>query len=155
MVDIAILRTELATDPLGLGYAAEPSAQLVADLLTLVRPALIVRRADISAAEIAAAIDVADFPALSGNPNAQQLSRERQYLAWLAAILSVPAVRLLHDDGSPTPVIANFQVMFPAGTGTRARLVALAERPGSRAEQLFGPGVRVTHEDVAQARRGA
>ena len=52
-----------------------------------------------------------------------------------------------------TPVIANFQVMFPAGSGTRARLIALASRNGSRAEQLFGVGVQITHADVSATRQ--
>jgi hypothetical protein len=44
--------------------------------------------------------------------------------------------------------------MFPAGSGTRNRLTALATRSGSRAEQLFGRRVSVSHGDVATALNG-
>jgi hypothetical protein len=60
-------------------------------------------------------------------------------------------IRLLNDDGSNTPVIANLQGIFPAGSPTRNRLIALAVRNGSRAEQLFGTNVVVSSGDVAAA----
>ena len=41
--------------------------------------------------------------------------------------------------------------IFAAGTTTRANLVAVASRPGSRAEILFAPNVTVSSEDVAAA----
>jgi hypothetical protein len=41
----------------------------------------------------------------------------------------------------------------PGPQGSRARVDAIANRPGSRAEQLFLPGVRVTALDVARALR--
>jgi hypothetical protein len=156
----AALRSELLSDPTSLGYAPLVAArddQGLADLLNLPRdgtnggPAITVRRADIASRDIWEAIEVTDFPALSGNPSATQLSRERQYLAWLSGLAAIPRVRLLNDDGSNTPVIANLQAMFPGGSGTRARLTALAQRPGSRAEQLFGRDTFVTIADVAEA----
>jgi hypothetical protein len=152
---LSALKTELDTDPLGLGYAQAASDVAVADLLNLPRAAIRIRRADVASAEIAAAIAVADYAALSGNPTAAQLSTERRFLAWLTAILAVPSLRLANDDGSNGPVITNFQAMFGAGTGTRTRLMALAERDGSRAEQLFGAGVAVSYTSVGQAKQGA
>lgn len=153
-MNIVALRTELQTDPLGLGYAAVIATgnhQTVADLMNLPRTIIRIRRADISSAEIASAIEVTDYPALGGNPTAAALSTERRYLAWLTAILTVPLVRLLNADGTNTPVIANFSAMFGAGTGTRTRLLALAERDGSRTEQLFGIGQQVTYHDIGLA----
>lgn len=42
--------------------------------------------------------------------------------------------------------------IFAAGTASRAALAALQTRKGSRAEQLFGSGTRITAEDLAKAR---
>ncbi len=150
------LKTELQTDPSSLGYAAPLAAGTMAALAGLLnqpRASIRIRRADIASSEVAIAIEVTDFTSLQANPTAAQLSSERRYLAWLTAILAVPAVRLLNNDGSNTPVITNFQAMFPAGSGTRTRLLALAERDGSRAEQLFGVGVVVSYQDVGLALR--
>lgn len=153
-VDLTALRTELQNDPASLGYAALLTAgsdQGLADALNLRRASIQVRRADIAPAEIAGAIAVADYTALPGTPTAAQLSTERRFLAWLTGIMAVPTLRLLNDDGTDGPAIANFKAMFAAGTGTLTRLSALASRTGSRAEQLFGTGVGVTALDVARA----
>ena len=55
------------------------------------------------------------------------------------------------DAGSAT-VRAAFTAIFPAGN-TRTALAALASRQGSRAEVLWGDGARVSHDQVAEARR--
>ena len=151
------LQTELQTDPTALGYAASVASgndEATAAILNQIRAGITIRRADIEPREIAAAIAVADYTALGGNPTAAQLSTERRFLSWLTAIMAVPSLRLLNDDGSNTPVIDNFQAMFAAGTGTRTRLIALASRQGTRAEQLFGVGTVVSAADVAKALRG-
>lgn len=157
------LKTELLTDPVGYGYAADgpttptPNVQGLADKLNLVRdganggPAITVRKDAIASKDIYEAIDIGDYTALPGNPNASQLSTERRFLAWLTGLAAIPTVRLLNDDGSNTPVITNLQTAFPAGSGTRTRLVALASRNGSRAEQLFGRNAVVTYHEVASA----
>lgn len=157
------LATEINTDPRAYGYAAHVligNDQAVADLLNLVRtgsnggPAITIRRVDVGSQEICEAIRVPDYTALPANPNASQLSQERRFLSWMEALVNAPRVRLLNDDGSDTPVMANFADMFGAATGTRQRLVALASRNGSRAEELFGRGTVMTAADVAKALRG-
>lgn len=153
----AALRTELQTDPAALGYAALVASGNdagLASLLNAPRAGIAVRRADISTQELAEAILVTDFTALPANPTAAQLSSERRYLAWLTGLLAGSAVRLLNDDGTDTPVVANLKAIFAAGTGTHTRLVALASRQGSRAEQLWGRGATVGASDVAAALRG-
>lgn len=155
-IDYAALKTELNTDPTALGYAAPRTAGddvTLAGIVNLLRATIQIRRADISASEIANAIDVADYTALPGSPTAAQLSSERRFLAWITGILTVGSVRLLNDDGTNAPAITNFQAMFPAGSATRTRLLALASRNGSRAEQLFGAGTVITSADVAKALR--
>lgn len=159
---LAALKTEIQTDPQTYGYAAHVAAgepELIAEKLNKVRDgtdgeaAITLRRADISPQELWGAISVADYTALPGNPTAAQLSTERRYLSWLTGLSAQPKVRLLNDDGSDGPVIANLNAMFGAGTGTRNRIAALANRFGSRAEQLFGADTVVSIQDVSDALR--
>lgn len=154
------LKSELNNDPRAYGYAplrTSGSDNALADLLNLVRDgtngtAIPIRRADIASKELWEAIDVTDMTALPGAPTATQLSAERRQLAWLTGLPAIPRIRLLNDDGSNTPAVANLLAIFPA-SGTRTRLTALASRNGSRAEELFGRDVRLTDADVAIALR--
>src|SRR3990167_6874508 len=144
------LHDELVADLRAYGYAAHLPPNPAnwngpADLLNLVRdgtnggPAITMGRDDVPRGEIIAAIDVADFPALSGNPNSTALSVERRQLAYLTMLSGLDeSIRLLDDAGTNLPIIGNLTAIFPAGTGTRARLVATASRFGSRAEELLG-----------------
>lgn len=161
-----VLRNELLTDPLAWGYAAVYGGSLptttdvlagdatVAALLNDSSRGRTIRRADITAAEIWQVLDMADLPALPGNPTSTALSQERRDLAWLTGLgaISVP-VRLLTADGSDTQIRANLARLFPAGTGTRTRLLVLAERAVTRADELVLGGV-VSALDVARARSG-
>lgn len=156
----AALKAELQTDPIGYGYAAMITAGNhtgLADLLKLVRdgtnggPAIVIKRSDVSSKDIWESIDVSEMQALPGTPTAAQLSTERRNLAWLSGLPAIPSIRLQKDDGTNTAVIENLSAIFPAGTATRARLVALAARNGSRAEQLFGVNTRIDHQDIARA----
>jgi hypothetical protein len=168
----ASLRTELTADPRGYGYAAPlavPNDQAAADLLNAVRDgtnpgatptaaggqangAIPVRRSDVESKAIWEAINVADMAALPANPSNAQLSNERRQLAWLSGLPNIPQIRLLDDAGNDTPVVANLRAAFAAGSPTIARLVALATRSGSRAEELWGAGFAVTAYQVSQAR---
>lgn len=115
--------------------------------------AITVRRPDISTQAVWEAINMADMATLSGSPSAANLSNERKQLAWLSGLPAIGTLRLENDDGSSTQVQTNLQAIFPAGSGTRTRLVALATRQGSRAEQLFGTGTVLTDEDIGIALR--
>lgn len=156
------LATELNTDPNAYGYAAKIAVgddEGVAAIINTVRDgsngaSIPIRRSNIASKEIVEAIRVTDYTALPANPNATQLSNERRFLSWMESLVNASEVRLLNDDGTDTPVISNFQDMFPAGSGTRTRLFTLATRNGSRAEQLFGANFVVTASDVAKALRG-
>lgn len=153
---IAQLKSELTTDPTGLGLTALYTAgndQGAADALNLRRATVTIRRADIAAKELWEAIDVADMTALPASPTAAQLSTERRQLAWLSGLPNIGALRLLNDDGTNAPPVANLVAMFAAGTLTRTRITALGTRQGSRAEQLFGRDVAVSADDIARARQ--
>lgn len=155
-INFAELNTELTTDPTTLGYATPRAAgndQALTDALNLVRAAITIRRANIPVKDIWEAITVADMTALPGTPNATQLSTERRQLAWLSGLPAIGSVRLQNADGSDTSIMTNLAAIFPA-SGTRTRLLALASRTGSRAEQLFGVDTVVTTTDVARALRG-
>ena len=154
------LKTELQTDPRAYGYASLLAASnwnAVRDLLNLPRtganggPAITIRRDDVSSSEIFERIDMADMPALSGTPNANLLSIERQRLAWLTGLAAIPLIRITNDDGTNTGAATTILAIFPAGSGTRTRLVALGNRFGSRAEELFGRNLAVSDGDVETA----
>jgi len=150
-MDYAVLRVELTTDPLALGYAALTDAQAAAKLDAL-DTGRTVRRTDIALAEILAVVDPGDLTALPGTPTNAQLSQERRDLAWLTWLFSCSNISLLNADGSDTQVRANLLRLFGAGTGTRTRLATLQTRTVSRAQEL-GIGV-VLAGDVTNARAG-
>lgn len=154
-IDYAALRTEILTDPNAYGYAEHRTSgndQAIADLLNLKRATIQIPRADISPREIWEQLDMADMPALANNPSSGQQSQERRDLAWLQGLTGLAQISLVNPNGTDTLVRTMFGRLFPAGTGTRTRLLALSTRQGSRAEQLFGAGTFVGNLDVAQAR---
>lgn len=146
-IDYPALRAELETDPNGYGYApllAAGADQGLADLLNEERANITVRRPDITAAEVLEAIDNRDFVA---TPNAA-------HVAWFGSVTRQESVRLVTDAGVDTRILGGLRRLLDnADTqGSRARLGAIANRLGSRAEQLFGAGTLVRHEDVTKAR---
>jgi hypothetical protein len=156
-INYSTLQTELQTDPTSLGYSpyvANGNDIKLCELMNVTQSGITVRRDSITSKEIVEAIDVADYTALPGSPTAAQLSSERRYLGWMQGAIAVENLRLLNDDGSNTPVVSNFLTMFPSGTSTRNRLLTLAVREGSRAEQLFGSNTVINPTDISIAMRG-
>jgi hypothetical protein len=155
----ASLRSELQTDPAGLGYAPYRAAgnhQALADLLNWPRDgvtapplagapagaAITVRNPSISAADLLEAIDNRDF---ATTPNAA-------HVAWFESITQQRTIALLNEDGTNNRVLGNLNRLITSDTqGSRTRLLALATRRGSRAEQLWGPGTVVTIDDIGRA----
>jgi hypothetical protein len=159
----AALRSELQADPAGLGYASHLAAgnhQALADLLNWPRDgvtappvagaptgaAITVRNPSISAADLLEAIDNRDF---ATSPNAA-------HVAWFESITQQrTTIALLNEDGSNNRVLGNLNRLITSDTqGSRTRLLALATRRGSRAEQLWGPGTVVTIDDIGRALAG-
>jgi len=139
-MDLTALKTELTTDPAGLGYAAHivtGSFSPIVDLLAAPRAGFTVFRGVIPSYEIINATAPAEWASLT--------AVEKQRYQTLTGAGDV--------DVSNTNVRAAFGAMFGAGTLTRDALVALASRPGSRAEQVLGTGVTVNAEDIATALR--
>lgn len=145
-VNIPQLKTELLTDPLGLGYAptvASRDDSITASIINQIRAGILIKRADVSPSEVFHALDLVD---LIASPTATMNS-------YLQSLLTAPySIRLLNDDGTSTPVQTNVLTLLKTGsTPTKTRLIALQTRAGSRSEQLFGAGTIVTANDIALA----
>lgn len=134
-INIAQLRNELTTDPVALGYNVSDAVGC-RDAINLPRTgAFLQPRNTIEAWEIAACLVLAEYAALS--------AVNRQMVDMYVAAGKV--------NPTNATVIANFQTIFGPATTTRANLLAVRNRPGSRAEQLFGPGTTVLLEQVREA----
>jgi hypothetical protein len=148
-IDYTALGDELIKDPLGLGYlAAEKGSggddSAVAALINAIQPSIVIQRADISPQELFEAIFIEDI----------NKTADAGQLAYLSALANLPAIRLTFDDGSQTFFLKGLTLVIGDSNGSMTRLFALAQRLGSRAEQLFGTGTVITHQDVAKALRG-
>lgn len=138
MIDYTALRTELETDPGGFGYGphvAAGSTGILAAILNQERPAIRLDRGVIEGWQIVNAIVPAEWRAIT--------DAQRRAIEFIVSAGSVDV-----SDGN---VKDTFLDAFAGGTATRAALVGLATRDGSRAEELFG--VAVSHLDVARALR--
>ena len=143
--ELATLKTELDTDPLGLGYAGQPDTQGVADLLNTIGlsvPPETIPNTSVPVGEILDAIDASELPAV--DVNGLQFFLERLRLSGGGVDISV---------GSP--IIGQVADVFTiaAAPNSRTALNALTTREASRAEVLFGIGFTVTHTDVGLARQ--
>ena len=133
---LTALKSELQTDPTALGYSAHVAAgrtAALADLLNALNPAISVFRHSIPTWEIVANTAKPEYDAL--------LPGDKQLYQILVSTGTV--------DVSDSRIRAMFAGIFGVGTTTRANLITMASRSGSRAEQLFG--VSVSHTDCAKA----
>ncbi len=139
------LKTEIQSDPLALGYSSHlilvdgvqrvADSQALADILNLPRATIPIQRDTIDSHEIFEAIVPAEWGAASN------LERQR-----VEMILSMGQINL---KGSNTR--ASLAAAFGAGAASRTALIALQSRNGSRIEQLFGAGERVSMHQVGEA----
>jgi len=137
------LAAELQADPKSLGYAAEIAARSYAGVASLCNgtyPGVgTVWRTDLSAAEILAALVESEVTSLT----ATQWTR-------VLTLLSPGAI-----DASQQRIRDQFAGIFAGKTATLANLTAAARRAApSRAEELWGYGVAVAEQDVANALGG-
>lgn len=130
-LDLQALKDELTIDPLGRGYSGMNDVQAAESLNTPDREP---ERETITAGLLMGGLVEAEYDALP--------SRGKTYFDLVVSAGEVP----LTDE-----VKTNLGSLFPAGSATRANVLAAMKRPGSRAEEL-GMG-RVTESDVADARR--
>ncbi len=143
-MDYAALKTEIQTDPQGLGYDVSPTFYVtngddmaIADLLNEIGGSSeTIEPEFVSAADAQAAVVGTDWAALSD-------VKQRGWLA-IIGLGDVPV-----KDAN---IRAQITEIWPVST-TRTNLVALQTRDASRAEALWGEGVTVSHTDVAIALR--
>lgn len=135
------LKSELQSDPAGMGYAsfvAKAQDQAVADLLnSLTSPgATAVWRNDVKVSEIINQIVAADFAGLT------QLQVLQLILILTTGIL----------DATQTQLRTIFTNIFTGKATTLSNLNTVAQRTGSRAEALWGTGFVVTPDQIAGTR---
>ena len=144
------LATELAEDPLALGYApliaSGNDMGLVALLDSPTGPgAALVQEATLSKADF----QLATMPAILALAGAS-LELRSKWDRILSVLQSVDTVRLAHPG-----VVALLGLAQSDGLLSPAQVAAIGVRMGSRTEVLFGAGSRVTATDISIALRGA
>lgn len=134
---IAILQTEINTDPQSLGYAGKTNPE-IADLLnTAGLSSETVDVGIINGQELSMAVEISEYLSLSAP------ARD----AW-NTILSAGDGQINVGDSR---VVSQIGAIWGPATTTRANLLALKTRVCSRAEALFGSGIAVSMFDVAEA----
>lgn len=134
MIDLTELSNELDNDPVSLGYAAlgdwrTDDATLWAEVLNDGTLGRTVDRGVIPAHEIVESIEPTEWAGLSAG--------ERERIQFIVSAGEV--------DVRVQNIRTAFATAFSPGTTTRAELVELQTRPGSRAEELWGEPVSARH----------
>lgn len=143
MIDLAVLKTEIETDPAAVGYAPHVSSGNHSAIAALLRePSPGGETIDVpavSAQRLHAQAEAAEYLALS----------QGQRDLWLALLTVSEDVPL----GSSL-IRGQIGAVWGPGSTTRTRIIALQDRPAARIEVLFGIGTKVRHSDVAAALKG-
>lgn len=130
-MDLVALKTELTTDPAGLGYAGKSHED---QSILINKPQRTIDAEAINGGVLVSCLDKTEFTALSAS--------DKAYLNLFVTAGDVPMSANVRQA---------LRALFPAGSETRNRINAATRRNGSRAEEL-GLG-RVTESDVADALR--
>ena len=143
-IDFAVLKNELLTDPAALGYAtpiADGSMSTLAGLINAIRvgPTYAIWRGLIEGREVVQAIDPTEFVTFT-------------QLQIMRLMLICSATGGL-DSGSAQVRTLVTEAMPSGSTISRAAMVAMAKRQGSRAEVVFGPGIVLTSDELITALR--
>jgi len=140
-IDYAALKSEIELDPAGLGYATLGGNDVGIAALLNQPGAGSVERVFITAPELQGALDAAEYSAFS----AAFIGR------WQAILMATMDALPVNTGNLKQQLLA----MFPNSAGTansRANLIALQTKNGSRAEVLFGDGTAISAGDVGLAR---
>ncbi len=139
-VNLSTLRTELLTDPRGLGYSAGISIgdhNRVSDLLNTSAASHSVSIGTIYALDMQQSVVPGEYAVISAG----------QRDLWGAIVAtSINGIAI-----SNTVIRNQVAFVWSAGTTTRSNLLALDTRSGSRAEVLFGEGTVVFSTEVGKA----
>ena len=139
-VTLSLLRTELLTDPRGLGYSTAVTRgdhNTLADLLNRLAASNTVSVGTIFVIDMQQAVVASEYAVLSAG----------QRDLWGAIVTTA-----VNGIAISNTVLRN-QVAFvwSAGTTTRTSLLALDTRSGSRAEVLFGEHTAVSPTEIGKA----
>lgn len=137
----AALKSELLTDPIGIGYAtalANGDDNTLADMLNIKRDGggFQVNRDPVTPGDVFAQITPTDYAALTST-NLQRL----------ATAFTVPELDLAVSN-----VVEMLTGVFENGSTTNQAIILLSKRQGSRAEVLWGPGIVITANMVNTSR---
>lgn len=139
-VNLSALRTEILTDPRGLGYSTGVTRgdhNLISDLLNTRAASHSVSIGTIFSIDMQQAVVAAEYAVISGG----------QRDLWNAIITTaVNGVQI-----SNTILRTQVAFVWSAATTTRANLLALDTRTGSRAEVLFGEGTFIGAAQVGKS----
>lgn len=136
---LAILKTEIDTDPNSLGYAGTSHPEAAA-LLNAISSANQIPNTSISISAVRDEIRVAEWEVIS------QAKRDMIMLIFGNGDIVDITNNLLVDQ-----ILDSFTVL--EAPVTRAAMIALATRDGGRAEVLLVPGILITAADVMEARQ--
>lgn len=140
-MNYAALKTEVETDPAALGFAplvAAENWQGCAALLNAPKAGFKLPIGVQPSYRVVGAVKRSEWDALT--------AADKNYLTFLIQAGDV--------DLSASEIRTALGAIFPAGSVSRANLLALVDRSGSRAEELFGAGTIIGYEDVIRAIRG-
>jgi hypothetical protein len=134
--DLTALRNEILNDPLTLGYAPESGdIRNITELINGGGRSVTKPIEMLTVAEISGAIDSAEFASLA------EYNKE-----WVKSVINQPA------DSPVSRYRVKFLSVFGSGSPTRLAVQALLSTTGSRAEELFGIGTKISKEDWFAAR---
>lgn len=136
-LNISALKTEITDDPKLLGLASLGDKDVSIKLNEIGASSEMVDTLNVSNGLLQNAVIGSEFILLDAN---------RQRL-WLS-ILSSDSIEVKNSN-----IRGQILSVWGAGTTTRDNLSALQTRSGSRAEVLFGNGVRITQSEVQRARK--
>jgi len=134
------LKDEIVNDPSTIGYKNSPTNwkgdQVIADLINDPANGATIRRRSVEPVEIKQTVDQSDFNGLSPD--------EVNYLTWIVTGETPIDVR-------PDVIFNGLTLIFGQNTATRAAMIALLQKAGSRAEVLWGANTVVNPSQVGHA----
>ncbi len=141
-VNYAALKTELTTDPKGLGLVGMTAAVAAAKLNQVGASAETLPNRVLESFEFTRCIKMSEFDTVFTGWTAGQKE-------WYARLLASGKI-----DVGNTSIRTDLGTLFPNATApiSRAAVLAIADRSCSRAEKLWGSGVTVAYYDVERAR---
>lgn len=152
-IDLAALKSEVETDPTGIGYDQSQTDSGIIDPINLKRATIKLTRPKILSSDVRATCTYDAYNNLSID--------EQEWIRWMTA--SDPADQSAEGNVAVTPDL-RLRLADPDGNGNgsiwavgdrtemNAAMLALMDVDASRAEQLFGYGTAISRDDWFAAR---